>query len=545
MTSVVNAKVFLPWTGNIYKHIYDYKKLHAQFSADVCGPGVEAKYYDLLKKYRGKGYYMPEVDGDLDREAIRKNLNHLKLKVKYVEGLYEKLKKESELPAYKLIIQEINDIVEKLLVHKKNFNNEILESKRKQIIADSNKDILLLRKHFDILLTKVPFMKSYNFPNDHLKNRSQYDSLKDKEDSISKKKANTIFFYRRIVEDGAYDPNHTRPDLYLRSTLDTLYLGIQKEKDFLSENVRYDINWTLKMLEYLLNRGFKVQLERLAEWKQRSQDNYEFYADIIKSKNREKSKAIIQEKNVASIQLREFVYSKQAEVYRFWKNQKELMKSLYVLETILFNEVGTIDEPYGLEREDVAQVVLNRMYNEFYRSLDDKQPIVQYLNLDKNTYQSEYWLNVLFRIGEFSFTYYYISSVVKIFCPDMSRRGRNIRAKNLKISMKALKNFKPEFEALRYFSRVSMLGKIDMSSVWDDYVKIAERPGLEATKQASLARHFYADKYHYLYTFSDPKGINYQVLEIEDEKYAMTWVRGRPRFYYYRNPHYFTYFAKD
>ena len=545
LTTIATAKAFLPWSGNIYKHIYKYKKLHAQFSADVCSPGTESNYYNLLKKYRGKGYYMPEVDGELDRQAIKNNLMHLKNKITHIDDLYTKLKADGELPAYKLIIQELTQIVDKLLIHKKNYNNEILEKKRLQIVLDSNKDLLLLRKHFEILISKLPFMKSYNFPNDHLKNRSQYDSLKDKKGNENKKKANRIFFYRRIVEDGAYDPNHTRPDLYLRSTLDTLYLAIQKEKDFISENVRYDMNWTLRKLEYLLNRGFKVQLARLEEWKARAQDNYEFYKEIIKSKNRDKSKKIISEKNEASIQLREFVYSKQAQAYRFWAQQSELMKSLYVLETILFNEVGTVDEPWGLERRDVAQVVLNRMQDDFYRSLDPNQPIVQYLNLDKSTYAKEHWLNVLFRIGEFSFTYHYISSVVKIFCPDMSRRGRNIRAKNLKISMKALKNFNSEFKAFRYFSRVSMLGKIDMSSVWDNYIRIAERPGLEATRQSSLSRQFYADKYHYLYTFADPKGINYQVLEIDEKKYAMTWERGRPRFYYYRNPHYFAYFAKE
>jgi hypothetical protein len=544
MSANAQAKPFLSWSGNIYKHIYKYKKTHAQFSADVCRPGTDAKYYKLLKSYRGQGYYLPEINGDVDRLAIKQNMHHLQKKIKHIEALEQNLKKQGKFPDYKLIIKDIKDITARLLNYKKEYNSEILADKRKNILKKSNQDIVLLKKHFDILISKLPFLKSYNFPNDHLKNRSMYSDYKDKAGDKNKRFANKIFFYRRIVEDGAYDKDHSRPDLYLRSTLDTLYLAIQRERDFISENVRYDLAWTLRKMDYLLSRGYEIQLERMQEWKERSIDNYKFYLEIAKYKNRKKGRDIIKKKNDASFKMREFVYAKQAEVYRYWMKQPKLMKALFVLETILFNEVGTVDEPYGLERKDVAQVVLNRMNSTFYRTLATDQPLIQYLKLDKDKYQSEHWLNVLFRIGEFSFTYHYIPSVVKIFCPDMSRRGRGIRAKNLKISMKALNNYRSDFKALRYFSRVSMLGKIDMSSVWDDYGEIPERPGIEASRQSRLARYVLADKYQYYYTFTDPKGVNYQVLDIHDKTYAMTWVRGRPKFYYYRDPNLFTYFSK-
>jgi hypothetical protein len=83
-----------------------------------------------------------------------------------------------------------------------------------------------------------------------------------------------------------------------------------------------------------------------------------------------------------------------------------------------------------------------------------------------------------------------------------------------------------------------------MASVWKDYVKIPEKAGYEVTRQDKLRRLYYADKYHFLYNFIDPKGVSYQVIEIKDKTYSMTWKRGRPRFYKYRNPHLFTYFSK-
>ena len=83
-----------------------------------------------------------------------------------------------------------------------------------------------------------------------------------------------------------------------------------------------------------------------------------------------------------------------------------------------------------------------------------------------------------------------------------------------------------------------------MTSVWSDFEKVPEKPGLEAENQRTLERLFHADKYEFLYNFQDPKNITYQVVKISDKIYAMTWIRGRPRFYKYRDPHLFTYFKK-
>lgn len=532
------------WTGNLYKKIRKYTKIQKQFFRDTCTPGTEFKYYKLLRKYRGQGNYLPLLDNDIDHYAIQANLKFFKKKINYIRGISKKIKRSKKLPRFQFVSSDIETSIKELLSLKKKYYAEISDKKKLKIIAQSDKKLKLLNKQFDIFLNRVYFLKSYHFPNDHLKNRTEYEKYKDQNGKKNKMKANRIFFYRKIVEDGTYNRKHQRSDLYTRSTLDTLYFEIRKQKHFIGENVRHDLEWVLKNIENFLKEGQKKQIARIEDWEKRTRESYHFYKNIIQQKNKKKAKKLVHDRNEATTNLKKFVYSKQAEVYHFWKKQNKLWKSLFVLETILFNEVGVIDGKEALERRDVAQIVMNRYLNDFYSSLSEKQEIIKYLKLDEDDYKNERWLNTLFKVGEFSFTYHYIPAVVKIFCPDMSRRGRRLKARNLKISLKALKNFRKDYLAMRYFSRVSMLGKIDMSSVWSEYEKIPEKPGYEISRQRSLERNFYADNYEFLYVFKDPKGVSYQAIKIKDEIYSMTWIRGRPRFYMYRNPHLFTYFKK-
>lgn len=542
-TSAISSELF-SWSGNLYKKIRKYNKIHKSYSKKVCSPGTEFKYYKLLRKYRGQGYYLPLRNKDIDRKAITKNLHNFSKKLYHIKKIQKKLKKDKKLPLFNLISKNLSSTMEDLLLIKKKYHSEIDNKKKILLIKESNEKIKLLISYYKRFIDSVYFLKSYNYPNDHLNNRFRYEKFKQGSESENIAKANEIFFYRKLVEDGAYDKNRTRGDLYTRSTIDSLYHNIVKEKDFISENVRHDLNWVLAVVEKLLKRGYKVQTERVAEWKKRTKESHQFYIDIIKAKNKKKAKKLVSDKNQASIELKKYTYTKQAEAYNFWRSQDRIWKAMFAQETILFNEVGTIDGKDALERQDVAHIVMNRVLDPFYSDLNPSQPIVKYLNLSHKEWKKEKWLNTLFKIGEFSFTYHYISSVVRIFCPDMSRRGKKIRDKNLKIALKAMKKPRDNYKAFRYFSRVSMLGKIDMASVWKDYVKMPEKAGYEISRQTKLRRLYYADKYHFLYNFIDPKGVSHQVIEIKNKTYAMTWRRGRPRFFKYRNPHLFTYFSK-
>jgi hypothetical protein len=530
------------WSGNIYKIIHSFNKEFEKFSKQVCRSGEEKKYWSLLRDYRGQGYYLPKLGADIDRLAIKKNISHYQKKLVYILDLQRKLRKAKKFPKFSLIFDELEKIVTQLLNLKKIYNTEIRQERKAKILLESQRHLIKFKKQFDVFVNHLFFMKSYNFPNNYLQYRATFEHYKYNVENI--KKANETFFFRRIVEDGAMDPNRSNSDKYTRTTLDTLYLNIQKEQDFISEVVRYDLAWMKKSLARILKRGRDVQMKRLVEWHKRTQKSYDFYREIIKTTNEKKAKYLVKKENDSSVQLKEFVYKKQAEVYGYWAKKSELFKALYSLETILINEVGVLDGKFALERQSVAQVVINRYFDDFYNQLEEDQMLFGFVSKDIDK-EDEHWLNVLFKIGEFSFTYHYIPAVSKIFCPDMSRRGKNIRSENLKVILKSLKNYDgTEFSAFRYFSRISMLGKIDMSTVWTGYDRLPEMVGYESSHQRRLMRFYLADRYQYFYTFVDAKNIEYSVVEIDDKTYSMRWIKGKPVFFDYRNPHLFAYFSK-
>ncbi len=542
-TAYSETKAPVSWSGNKYVIIKKHNDLFKKFSKSTCKPGDERKYIKLLKAYRGEGFYLPKINDDIDRDAIKKNLYHFKKKSKFIAKMIDRLKKDKEFPNFALIHKDIDELVDELLLLKKQSYQALRPNKKKKILKESRLKLIVLKKQFDIFLNNIYFMKSYNFPNDFLSLRERYEEEKYKTSTRAKKLSNQIFFFRKIVEDGALNPDRTRPDKYIRTALDTLYLSIQKEKDFISENVRYDLEWIERRLEKIIEKGKTYQLKRLEEWKGRTDENHDFYSELIKIKNKNKARFLVKKQNEASHKLQEFVYNKEAETYEFWSKQSELSKALYTLETIIVNEVGVIDGKFGLERRSVAEVVINRYYDDFYNQLESDQILVEHISKDIEI-KKQLWLNVLFKVGEFSFTYHYIPAVSQIFCPDMSRRGRAIRKKNLKIALDALKEYDGSFKAFRYFSRISMLGKIDMSSVWTDYQRLPEMVGYKSIHQAKLARYYHSDKYKYLYQFVDKDNIQYTVVKIKDKTYSMRWAKGRPVFYDYRNPHLFAYFSK-
>ncbi len=533
----------IEWNGNLYKIVRDYEKVHKTFFKKVCKPSDPAEYYKLLRNYRGQGFYLPKLGEDIDRQAIIQNLHHFSKKMNFIDKQIERLKKLKVFPHFSLVHSELDKIVKNLLNLKKQYHQAITKKELSEIERLSKVEVIRLKKQFKLFVDQIFFLQSYGFPNDYLAYREKYEAYKDNDSLKDKKIANKTFFFRKIVEDGAYDPDRSRPDKFIRTALDTLYLEIVKLDTFISENVRYDLEWIESKLERILERGKAVQLKRLGEWKQRVQENFKFYQDIIDFSNKKKAKNLVAQENDAAIKLKNYVYSKQAEVYQFWQKQSELYKALFSLETILVHEVGVIDGKHGLERASVARVVLNRFHDDFYSQLESDQPLVSHLPSELDT-SKEKWLNVLFKIGEFSFTYHYIPAVVGIHCPDMSRRGRSIRKINLKIALKALRFYEGDFKALRYFSRISMMGKIDMSSVWTDYERLPEMAGYKSLHQNKLQRYYLAGNFNFLYSFKDENHSEFTVVKIKDITYSMRWEKGKPVFYDYRNPHLFAYFSK-
>jgi hypothetical protein len=535
------------------KHVSSYMKSYTDYRKKICVPKAEGIFDEYLLQYRGQGYWIPELHDDVDVESIKSLLPQMEKKLAWIQEQKEKVIKHG-IPKEKTT-EGTRKILSKLLALKK---TELSQDQDKKTASrkESLKLLAELLKSYESLIKHVSFFSNYHYPVDHLKNRKVHDSYRDKEDVESIRVSNYTFLYRKLLEDGAYNKDHTGSDIYLRTTIDTLHYELMEHDFYLSEDARFDLEFVLSKIEAELSKGKDRIIERLTEWEERSKRTRDFYQSLTLPENQVPAKAgdknstpnrqLISEHNQAADRLKDFVYKKQAEVYNYWLNQPELPRAIFVLETILLNEVGGVDGEDALERMDVARVVMNRLDKPKYLSIGKKEFIYPYLNKVTTEFhiKNERWLNALFKQGEFSFTYYYMNGVAKIFCPDMSPRAKKLRQRNVEIALQVLKEGPTSFKTTRYFSRASMTGRIHMDSIWEDYIPYPERPGLLAEGQEKLLKAFTEGEYTYLYAFKDPAFELYQVVEINGRNYALGEKNGLKLFFEHRNPHYFKYFTK-
>lgn len=551
--SVSSCATSVKWEGEMSTHISSYMNTFDKFRDRICVPKAEQIFDKNLLAYRGQGYWIPELNDDVDVESIKALLPQMNSKLTWIKEQKKKVSK-GNIPNAD-VTAGVRYLLKRLLELKK---DELSDNEQVKI-ASRKKSLKLqqdLVKQFEKLVKKVSYFTNFQYPVDHLKNRKVYDEYRQREDLESQKIANYTFLYRKLLEDGAYNKNHTGSDMYLRTTLDTLHFELLSHDFYLTEDARYDLEFVLDKIESELSKGKSRLLERLSEWEERTQRTVNFYHSLTLPENQIQivkggktttpNRELIKSHNKATERLKKFVYTKQAEVYNFWLNQPELPRAIFVIETILLNEVGGVDGDEALERMDVARVVMNRLDKPKYLSIGNKEFIYPYLKKVTSDFhiQNERWLNALFKQGEFSFTYYYMSGVAKIFCPDMAPGARKLRAQNIEIALQVLKEENNNFAATRYFSRASMVGRIHMDSIWEDYKAYPERPGLLASGQDKLSKAMESGKYSYLYSFQDPNNDTYQVVEINKENYALGMKNGIKLFYTHRNPHYFRYFTK-
>jgi hypothetical protein len=537
------ASSSVKWEGEMSKHVSSYMESFAKFRKQICVPKAESIFEENLKAYRGQGYWIPELNDDVDVDSISVLLPEFEKKLAWIKTQQDKVNKHGVPKAS--ITKEARSILGRLLILKKSElsadESEKIKSRKESLKLQEK-----LHQSYEDLIKKVSFLSNYHYPVDHLKNRKVFDEYREKEDDESVKIANYSFLYRKLLEDGAYNQDHTGSDIYLRTTIDTLHFELKQHDFYLTEDARYDLEFVLSKIDKELERTKKKMLERLIEWEERTSRTLSFYKSLTLPENKQHNKALVKEHNQATERLKEFVYTKQAEVYQYWLNQPELTRSIFVLETILLNEVGGVDGDDALERMDVARVVVNRLDKPKYLAIGKKEFIYPYLTkvTSESHIKSEKWLNTLFKQGEFSFTYYYMNGVAKIFCPDMAPSAKKLRAKNVEIALQVLKEGERPLMATRYFSRSSMIGRIHMDSIWEDYVPYPERAGLLSVGQEKLLKSFQAGDYTYLYSFQNHASENFQVVEIGGQNYALTEINGLKLFYNHRNPHYFRYFTK-
>jgi len=516
-----------------------------RFQKQVCPKGTEENYQKMLQNYRGLGFYLPELNGDVDLITIEKLLPEMEKKLKWIKVIISKLEKDSKWPKPEMIDLSILELINQLLSLKYDFTLAQTE-KQKNTIADlSLKKMKELKKSYHRLVDQVYFLNSYDFPVDHLKNRKVYDDFKDFQDSTSKQISNYAFFYRKILEDGTLNADRTGSDLFLRSTLDTIWFEFERIQPLIDEDLRNDLEWSLKKIKKEVTKGKDHWLERFVDWQQRLISQISFYKDLIHPDNRAHTQEIIKNQNQALIQLKEFVLSKQEESYVFWSKLPSEIQALFVLDTILYSEVGDVDAPYGLERIDVSQIVWNRFHHPVYSELNKVQDLFIRLNkkIGEDKIKEAKWLNILFRLGEFSFTYPYIPGVVKIFCGDQTPKGKKLQSENLFISWTTLKSPRSDFTPIRYFSRAAMFGRINMGLVWDKFKLYPERPGLLAPGQTDLIKDLLLKNFRFLYSFKDPLGVEFWTIEVKNKVFVVKPEHEKSLFYLYRNPQDFRYFS--
>ncbi len=512
-----------------------YLRIHKKFSRQACSGGIEQGFWRKNKEYSKNKYHLPVLlDGKLDKKVIKEYLPLIKKKSEWIKENQNHIIKAN----FKRLRKELRTLrkgVGTLLRYKQQYFDGKDSREKKNIVKKSKKYRIKYARRLSKYFEKISFLLSFHFPVNHLGFRKQYDSLKYLQTQEHKEKANRVYFYRKIVEDGAQDPSHKANDIFLRTTIDTIFLGINKNIDFITEELRYDMKFIFAGIDSHLRKGKKRQSKRLKEWHDRVVRKYDYYAKII---NDETGEIVLSKKRTAHTRLRDFVLKKQAETYSFWNKQSELMQAIFAIETILFNEVGGIDGPDALERRDITQVVINRRSMSEYTKIGINDSVYSYLK-DQENYDNP-WLNLLLKEGEFSFSYFFIPATVRIFCPAMTKRARKLRKQNVSMALNMLEKPNSDFKAIRYFSRASMLGRIDMSSIWDNFVPIPERPGLRL-KSSKLRRRYIKGDYSYLYHFSDNDNYLYKVISVNNKNYV---VDPRTRFFYkYRNPHVFKYFS--
>lgn len=537
--------------------ISKYLELQNEFQELTCKRNTAEEYAKLNNIYRGDGNYIPEtVDHKIDKKTIAAHLPLLKEKILWIDKQIAVLQNLKNFNSINMVLKRIENEVNVLQEAKRDHFFSYSKRAKEKIEERSRRQYKQLLKEVESFRSIASFMLSFKFPLDHLNLRANYDHNKTLKGKTGRQKTNSVYFFRKIVQDGAYDENLYRNDSIVRAAFDTLYLSIYKDDNryFLTENERADFKYVIEQYRKLFElKGKKIKL-RMHAWKKRTADSYDFYKNLLEGKKitleemSDEQNLILARRSQALLNLKKFVLKKEAESYLYWSKKSELFQALYSLETILYAEVGRLDSDDLLEKKDVAQVVINRSENPLFNQLSSEDSIEAFLPKEIKTKEHK-WLNVLFKEGEFSFTYFYIPGNLQIYCPDMTKIGHFMRKENLRVALELLTNPRKDFTAIRYFSRMSMFGRIEMDSLWAQFSPIGEFPGSPVKTPKKIAKLIKQDRYKFYYHFEviekaekAQKTKTFMVLEISDKVYVVD--RDFPsQIFNYRNPHMFRYFG--
>ncbi len=517
------------------KLIKKYDKVLRQYKKKFCEPDLEKKYDALFTDYQGNGIYVPYLNNEIDIDTIKKNLYLLKSKKRWIQSKRNRLKKYVRLPSLDKGLVKLEKLVEENLKVKYEF--DVLGKKDRETIKKGKRTFAAIRDFYIKFEQKFFYMHNFGYPVNHRENRRAYELAKAQD---IQKRMNQTFFRRKIYEDGAPSSSVYKKDTFPRTIIDTIKREILKKQIFVSNSLQYDIEWLLTTLPKARRYGIIHYKNAFKSWEEKVSEMLRFYSGILNKNDKDRKFASL--KLQATEAIKKYVNSRLGKVYDYWTDQEEIYRSMFALETILFNEVGALD-PSGKERKEVVDVVLNRYHSDTYNKLDPKQDLVQYIET-KNT-NSYKWLNVFLKEREFSFTYYFIPAVINIFCPPRTKWAKQLRKSNLRLSLKALRNYevKPKSQqAIRYFSRASMIGRIDMAPVWSNHKQMPEKLGKRIKKADDILQSIDQKKFKYRYSFMR-EGQIYNVFKVQGQKYAIANTSKGRKVYRYRDPHFFRFFS--
>lgn len=525
-----------------------------KFKTKMCDASDKETFDKLYKEYVGVGYYIPTYNNKIVKEVLKESIPLLNLKIDWIESQIANLDKLKNLPDLNEDVQKLQAIIDANARLRFQIDQGLATEKSSE--GEGKKQVEEFKKVFQSFLEKIFYLKNFKFPVDHLLNRLTYDRLAEQPvpqttnglvPELVIKKLN-LYLKRKFLEDGAMDPDLTRTDMFVRTTLDTFFLELEKTTIFFSPELIRDWKWLSKSLNGIQGRGIAQQKLRQKEWQGRMIAMRDFYNDLIKKDLAFDSK-YMEDIVTSSDNLKKFVEGKLAQTYKFWLDQREELKILFILETILMHEVGSVD-PIGDQRKEVIRVVLNRVQDKAYHFLKATDPWESLLGLSLKE-KPHWWLNVMFRKGEFSFMHFFMKSSYKVFCPDnLDSNINKLREENLKLALDVLKVYDPtgaDINIFNYFSRVSMLGRIDMTSVWSPrFELVGESPGSRADshEEVALISEWKKGNWTYLYSFTE-NTVVYRVFDMNGKIWTALWNKDAPsQFYHYRDRDYFKYFRR-
>ena len=174
--------------------------LHKKFSKQLCTPGTEEKFWDLFRNFRGDGHYLPKtLEGKLDRNTLYRYIPEIKKKKSWIVEQIIDLKKKKNFKAELKELKSLEKDIDTLIRYKEIYEDSNNETE-KVLYKDKSKYLMIkFRKNFNDFILKVPYLTSYRFPVDHFELRENYDEVKYGQTPEQKKRANEVYFYRKIV----------------------------------------------------------------------------------------------------------------------------------------------------------------------------------------------------------------------------------------------------------------------------------------------------------------------------------------------------------